>query len=171
MQFVPWRRVSDWKCLTCGTCCKLYSVVIDFPEWLGIANTYGVEKTAPGFDRLYINRKHDGTCVFLFNFANTNFCGLQQMKPKACQIWPFKILDHPQYGWAREAAYDFGKMLRLYVYVDSTCNGVRYGTPSFSFIGQTLKEFVEIAVGLRREQMNTTAKPSFRVRMFHDIGF
>jgi Fe-S-cluster containining protein len=171
MQFVPWRRVADWECLTCGICCKLYSVVIDFPEWLGIANTYGIEKTASGVDKLYINRRNDGSCVFLCSFANAHFCGLQQMKPRACQIWPFKVLDSPKYGWSREAAFDFGKMLRVYIYVDSMCNGVRYGVPSFTFVNQTLREFVEIAVGLRKVQMKTTARPSLQHRTFRWPGF
>lgn len=156
MQFVPWRQVADWECLTCGACCKLYSVVIDFPEWLRIAQTCGVEKTVASVDRLYIRRKADGSCAFLCSFSNVHFCGLQQMKPRACQIWPFKVLDKPQYGLGREAAYQFGRNW-LYIYVDSTCNGVRYGVPSFTFVNQTLREFVEIAVGLRHVQLKTTA--------------
>jgi len=163
MQFVPWRRIADWECLTCGTCCKLYSVVIDFPEWLRIAQTSGIEKTIAGIDRLYIKRKADGSCAFLCSFSNVHFCGLQQMKPRACQIWPFKILDNPQYGWSREAAYEFGGNW-LYIYVDSTCNGVHYGAPSFTFVNQKLKEFVEIAVGLRRVQLKTTSNSLFPSR-------
>lgn len=164
MQFVPWRRVTDWECLACGICCKLYSVVINFPEWLRISRIYGAEKTIPGIDRLYINRRTDGSCVFLSNFGNAHCCGLQFMKPKACQIWPFKVLDRPQYGLGREAVYPYGSRM-LYIYADSMCSGVKYGTPSSGFLNQTLREFVEIALNVRREQVKTTSK------MYSLLGF
>ena len=41
MQFVPWQNIADWHCKACGYCCKLYSVVINFAEWLNIAQTFG----------------------------------------------------------------------------------------------------------------------------------
>lgn len=165
MQFVPWRRIADWECLTCGVCCKLYSVVIDFPEWLHISRIHGAEKTVPGIDRLYINRRSDGSCVFLSDFQSIHYCGLQQMKPKACQIWPFKVLDVPKYGMNREAAYPYGSRV-FYVYADSMCSGVKYGVPTFSFLNQTLREFVEIALGIRRQQMKTTSNPHSRYRLW-----
>lgn len=155
MQFVPWRSVADWRCRGCGDCCRLYSVVINVNEWLQIAKNYGVEQTASGLDKLFIKRAGDGSCAFLCSLASTYRCGLQHMKPKACQLWPFKILNMPKYGFANEAAYPFGQG-RLFIYVDSTCNGIRYGNPTWEFARQTVGEFVEIATGIRAVQLRTT---------------
>jgi Fe-S-cluster containining protein len=155
MQFVPWRHVADWKCTGCGDCCRLYSVVINFHEWLKIAKSYGVEHTAAGLDKLFLKRRSDGSCVFLQCYQNGCSCGLQYMKPKACQLWPFKILTEPKYGFAGNAKYGYGER-QLYAYVDSACNGIRYGSPTWEFANQTLREFIEIAMSLRVTQFRTT---------------
>jgi Fe-S-cluster containining protein len=168
MQFVPWRYIADWRCIACGDCCRLYSVVINFHEWLKIVKTYGAEETVSGFDRLFIRRRPDGSCTFLNNSWNRYSCGIQYMKPKACQIWPFKILTKPEYGYPNEAAYwHLGK--NLFVYVDPMCNGVKYGTPTFDFANFTLKEFAEISLGVRANQYRTTATIS-PPRPHIDIG-
>jgi Fe-S-cluster containining protein len=156
MLFVPWRYIADWKCNACGLCCKAYSVVLDFPEWLKIVKNYGVEKTVSGLDKLYIKKRSDGSCIFLYNLSNMHLCGLQHMKPKACKLWPFKILGKPKFGYAKEAEYNYGGN-RLYIYADSNCNGLKYGIPTWEFATQTIKEFIEIALGIRREQYKTTA--------------
>jgi Fe-S-cluster containining protein len=156
MQFVPWRNVADWKCIGCGDCCRLYSVVINFNEWLRIVKNYGVEQTVSGLNKLYIKRRADGSCAFLCNFPSSYRCGVQHMKPRACQLWPFKVFNMPQYGYASEAEYPFGDG-RLFVYVDSMCNGLRYGNPTLEFAHHTVKEFVEIALGFRDIQFRTTA--------------
>jgi len=161
MLFVPWQYIHDWKCNACGQCCRTYSVVINFPEWLKIVKNYGVDKTVSGLDKLYIKRKSDGSCAFLQNFSNTCLCGLQYMKPKACKLWPFKILSRPEYGYANEATYNYGEE-RLFIYADSTCSGIRYGRPTLNFATSTLKEFIEIAMNIRREQYKTTANINFQ---------
>jgi hypothetical protein len=51
MQFVPWRNIADWRCKACGYCCKLYRVVLGFPEWLNLTESFGVETTVAGLDR------------------------------------------------------------------------------------------------------------------------
>ena len=78
------------------------------------------------------------------------------MKPKACKLWPFKILSKPKYGYAKEAAYYYGKN-KFYVYADSNCSGLTLGRPSWEFANQTVREFVEIAIGIRTKQNKTTA--------------
>lgn len=155
MQLVPWRRIADWKCIACGDCCKLYSVVLNFSEWLKIVKTFGVEQTVSSIDKLYIKRRADGSCAFLCNYSNAYLCGLQYMKPRACQLWPFKVLAEPKHGITKEAEFDYSGN-RLFVYADSMCRGLTYGIPSWEFANQTLKEFVEIALGIRREQYKTT---------------
>ncbi|MEM2994947.1 MAG: YkgJ family cysteine cluster protein [Candidatus Bathyarchaeia archaeon] len=160
MLFVPWRYIADWKCTACGVCCKAYVVVLTFPEWLTIVKNYGVEKTVSGLDKLYLKKNSDGSCVFLHRLSNMHLCGLQHMKPKACKLWPFKVLGKPKFGYAREAEYCYGES-KFYVYADSACNGLQFGTPTWEFANQTLKEFVEIALGKRGQQLKTTADMGF----------
>ncbi|MEM2971763.1 MAG: YkgJ family cysteine cluster protein [Candidatus Bathyarchaeia archaeon] len=160
MLFVPWRFIADWKCTACGLCCKAYAVVLAFPEWLKIVKNYGVEKTVSGLNKLYLKKNSDGSCVFLYCLSNMCLCGLQHMKPKACKLWPFKVLGKPKFGYAREAEYCYGES-KFYVYADSACNGLRFGTPTWEFANQKLKEFVEIALGRRSQQFKTTADMGF----------
>lgn len=160
MPFVPWQYIADWKCNACGICCKAYSVVVNFHEWLRIVRNYGVETTASSLNKLFIKRRSDGACVFLYNLSDAYLCGLQQMKPKACKLWPFKIVSKPEYGCASEAAYGYGEN-GLFVYADSMCRGLRYGKPTREFTDRTLREFVEIALGSRIGQYKTTANINF----------
>jgi Fe-S-cluster containining protein len=165
LEFVPWRYVADWKCVQCGDCCRLYSVVLNFHEWLGIVKNFGAEHTASGLNKLFIRRRNDGSCAFLQNSPYASYCALQNMKPRACQIWPFKILMNPQYGLANEAVFPLGDN-RVFVYVDPACHGVRYGLPTYEFANFTLKEFVEIAAGLRVHQLKTTCNVGSIFRSF-----
>jgi len=160
MQFIPWQYVADWKCISCGTCCRLYSVVIDFREWLGIIKNYGIEHTVSGLDKLFINRRTDGSCFFLKNCSNICLCELQHMKPRACQLWPFKVLPRPQYGSASDALYVYhGKP--VFIYADPMCRGLKLGKPTLEFANYTVGEFVEIAAGIRGQQFRTTAGIGF----------
>ena len=45
---------------------------------------------------------------------------------------------------------------KLFVYVDSMCSGVRYGVPTWEFQNNTVKEFAEIALGVRRVGQGST---------------
>ncbi len=169
MRFVPWQCIADWKCIACGYCCKLYSVVLNFPEWLRIVKMFGVEKTVAGLDKLYIKRTDDGSCTFLCNVGNIYYCGLQNMKPSACKLWPFKVLSEPKYGQARQAVFDYSGT-KLFIYADSMCSGLRYGNPTWEFNYLTLREFAELALGTRQKQYKTTSNlafaPHFQVRRF-----
>ena len=139
----------------CGNCCKLYSVVIDFPEWLQIVKYFGMEKTSAGLNRFYIKRGNDGSCPFVYSFGGAFICGLQNMKPGACKQWPFKVLFEPKFGDVNHALYSYGD-LRLFVYADSMCSGLRYGSPRWEFAALTLREFVELTLGKRKTQFKTT---------------
>ncbi len=157
MQFVPWQNIAGWQCKGCGYCCKLYSVVLGFPEWLRITQTFGSETTVTGLDHFFIKRQSDGTCGFLCSNNRNYFCGLQSMKPEACKIWPFKVLAKPKYGEPNQAAFDYMGN-RFYVYADTMCSGLRYGTPLWEFSHTTIMEFIEIALGIRQTQHKTTRK-------------
>ncbi len=156
VQFVPWQRIADWKCSTCGDCCRLYSVVLGFPEWLRIIKTFGVETTVADISHLYIKRANDGSCQFLCRGFNTHYCGLQGMKPEACKLWPFKVLSEPKYGQPEHATFNYAGR-KLFVYADSMCSGLRFGNPTSEFGSQTVREFVELALGTCRTQCKTTA--------------
>ena len=154
MQFVPWRYIAYWRCIGCGKCCS-YDVVLNLREWLTIIRNYGIGQTISGWSEFLLRRKSDGSCSFLCNFSGAHLCGLQHMKPTACKLWPFRILDSPKYGYANEAMYKYGEN-RTFVYADSSCDGLAYGVPRWEFTNYTLKEFVEIAMGLRSHQYKTT---------------
>lgn len=160
MQFVPWRNIADWHCKGCGYCCKLYGVVLNFPEWLKISQTFGVENTVTGLNRFFIKRGSDGSCAFLRNNAFNYSCMLQDMKPDACKLWPFKVLSQPKYGEAKQAVFNYGKA-QLYVYADTMCSGLSYGMPSWDFEHVKVKEFVDLALGLRQQQHKTTRSVDF----------
>jgi Fe-S-cluster containining protein len=170
MEFVPWQDIADWKCNGCGDCCRLYTVVLSFYEWLRIVKSYGIEQTASGLNELYIRRRSDGSCAFLQSFPNLCTCGLQYVKPKACQIWPFKVMTEPKFGSGSKALYNNGNG-SLFVYADSTCSGLKYGTPTWEFINTTLKEFVDISLGLRQDQCKTTANLGLPRRVAYRKGF
>ena len=161
MQFVPWQNVADWHCTACGYCCKLYRVVVNFKEWLNIAKIFGVETTVAGLNRFFIKRVDDGSCAFLCSDVSNYYCGLQNMKPEACKLWPFKVLSEPKYGESNQAAYDYSGA-RMYVYADTMCSGLRLGEPTWEFRNAKIKEFVELALGLRQAQYKTTRSTTYR---------
>jgi hypothetical protein len=87
------------------------------------------------------------------------------MKPVACKLWPFKILDRSRFGSPNEALYNYGDR-RLFVYVDPWCRGIRWGNPTQGFMGKTMTELVEIALGMREKQYYSTSKMSYRPAFF-----
>lgn len=157
VSLLPWRHVNSWVCTACGECCRGFKVVLKPEEWLTIVEKYGIDVTEVGSNKLYLKRRADGSCIFLYRWGKFWLCGLQQMKPKACKLWPFKILSWPKYGNARKAAYRYMGRI-LYVYVDPFCPGVKVGVPSKNFVNKVLPEFIEIALGLRTGQEHSTSK-------------
>jgi len=166
LNFVPWRHIAKWQCIGCGNCCKLYSVVLNFPEWLNISRTFGSEKTVIGLNKFSLKRTDDGSCVFLCRLGENYFCGLQNIKPVACKLWPFKILTEPKYDHPNQAAFEYrGK--KLFIYADTMCQGLRYGTPSWEFTSLVLEEFIGLALGNCKIQRSTTRSESIRVKRFN----
>jgi len=155
IHFVPWKQISNWQCIGCGECCRDYSVVLDFPEWLTIAQTFGAQNIVRGFDSMLIRRLPDGSCSFLCQPAGISLCSLQGMKPNACKLWPFKVLAEPRYEDANQAIFEYmGK--KLYIYADKNCAGLKYGNPRGEFSTFTLREFADIALGTCQVQRNST---------------
>ena len=119
MQFVPWQNIADWHCKGCGYCCKLYSVVLGFTEWMQLAQTFGAETTVAGLDRFYIKRTSDGSCAFLCNHTNRYYCNLQaRASPKHAKSGPSKC--SPNQNTARK-----NKQPTTMAASDSTFTGIR----------------------------------------------
>ena len=156
MRIVPWNTVRSWRCDACGICCEHYQVVLKFPEWLNIVKNFGVEYTAPSINQFLLRKKPDGSCVFLYKTANVSYCSLQNAKPQACKLWPFKVLDKPKYGRPNDAVYYYANR-NLFIYVDSACTGVRFGVPTQYFTYSVIPEFIEVALGVRQKQFKSTA--------------
>jgi len=152
--------VSSWRCTGCGLCCKKFEVALKLEEWLKVVRTYGIGATGAGLNNLCLGKKPDGTCIFLSTLGGTSFCGLQNMKPLACKLWPFKIIGRPKYGRGQEALFDY-KGRRLFIYVDPFCPEIRWGNPEPVTVHNVIPEFIEIALGLRRKQFYSTAMPLY----------
>jgi len=160
MKPIPWRHINSWNCIACGLCCRGYDVVLKYPEWVRIIQTYGIGVTRPGINRFYLGKNASGSCLFLYKFFDRWLCGLQHTKPKACKLWPFKVSSHPKYGRPDQASYEYMNR-EFFLYVDPGCPGLRFGrNPSNQLVSGIIPEVVEIAVGLREEQFYSTSKIS-----------
>jgi hypothetical protein len=137
-------------------CCRDYHVVLNIHEWIKIVRNYGVNSTIFSINKLLLGKKSDNSCHFLNYDGDTFHCGLQYMKPLACKIWPFKIFDYPKFGNSTEASYRFGER-NFFVYVDPACKGLSWGQPTFEFKNKLLPEFIDIAVGIRKNQIYSTS--------------
>ena len=152
---LPWSYIHSWRCTGCGICCIRYHVVLKFDEWLRIIKMFGVGVTGSGLNKLYLGKKPDGSCIFLTKSNGIYFCALQNMKPLACKLWPFKIMSRPKYGKSREAAFNYNGQ-RFYVYVDPSCPEIRWGKPTPLLVQKVIPEFIEIALGIREKQIYST---------------
>ncbi|MBS7639362.1 MAG: YkgJ family cysteine cluster protein [Candidatus Bathyarchaeia archaeon] len=156
MVFAPWSRVNSWRCNGCGICCKEFEVVLTFNEWLNITKKYGIGFTKAGLNKFYMGKRADGSCIFLYMAPDGKWlCGLQNSKPLACKLWPFKILNKPKYGDAKEALFEYYGQ-KFYVYIDPFCPGIRWGPPSAELVYKVIPEFIEIALGIREKQIYST---------------
>jgi Fe-S-cluster containining protein len=129
---------------------------LTFDEWLYITKKYGVGFTKAGLNKLYIGKRPDGSCMFLYMASNGKWlCGLQNNKPLACKLWPFKIFNKPKYGNAKEALFEYLDQ-KFYIYIDPFCPGIRWGPPSIELVYKIIPEFIEIAMGIRQKQFYST---------------
>lgn len=136
---------------------------------MNIIRNYGVEVTQPSVSKFYLGKKGDDTCIFVHKLYDTWLCELQEMKPKACKLWPFKIFSRPKFGRPNEAVYKY-RDGNLFVYVEPACIGIRWGNPTQEFTYRTMPEFIEVALGLREKQYYSTAKIPYRPQYFRVRG-
>ena len=155
MQTVPWGRIHDWSCTTCGQCCQL-QVQLTTAEWLSLTREYGYGIASQQTEGFFISKTIDGWCPFLFRGEHSS-CGLQRTKPLACKLWPFRISDYPRYGMMEESRFHHRGRV-FYVYGIPFCRGFRYGTPTNNFTKNVLPEFIDARLGLQPSQVFTTAR-------------
>jgi Fe-S-cluster containining protein len=153
---IPWRYVKSWRCTCCDICCKQFRVVLKFNEWLNLVRIYGVGVTSTSLNKLYLGKKTDGSCLFLGNYIGKFYCRLQNMKPLACKLWPFKIFNKPKYGRPKESFFNY-KGRRLFVYIDPFCPQIKFGKPTAKIVYNIIPEFIEIALGSGLKQFHSTA--------------
>jgi len=153
---LPWSYVNSWRCAGCSLCCREFSVVLKFNEWLRIIRTYGVGVTMAGLNKFYMGKKSDGSCIFLYKPYGRWLCGLQHMKPTACKLWPFKIYMKPTYGKPEEALFNY-EGRRFFVYIDPSCPEIIWGSPSSEMIYRVIPEVIEIALGIKEKQVYSTS--------------
>jgi Fe-S-cluster containining protein len=127
-------------------------------EWLELTRRYGYAIVEQDFGRFYLRKTIDEKCPFLLRRDARFLCTLQQQnkKPLACKMWPFKVLDEPKYGCAKEAAFNFLNR-RFYVYTVSNCPGIQWGRPVKGFIKKTLPEIIGLRLGQVQKQHFSTS--------------
>lgn len=160
---VSWKRVKSWNCFGCGKCCRDYHVVLNLREWMDIVRNYGVNCTIHSVGKLLLGKRSDGFCCFLTSTGESCFCGLQNMKPLACKIWPFKIYGYPKFGNSNEASFRYLDR-NFFIYADPECTGLCWGKPTPKFKFKTIPEFIDVIIGHRKKQIYSTSNLQFRTR-------
>lgn len=154
---IPWKRVRSWDCIACGDCCKYFKINIQYEDWVKIIDRHGTWAITPGISEFFIKRRLDGRCVFQYYFLGKWICTLQDIKPGTCKRFPFKIFRKPKYGEGMDALFQYGNE-EYYVYLNSFCKGIILGDPNTKFMNKVIPEIIEIFLGRREKQENSTSK-------------
>jgi len=126
-------------------------------EWLNYGQTYGHNLIGEGIDGFYIRKTLENWCPFVYRQTAGTQCSLQHTKPLACRLWPFRMANHPTLGNEEAARFPHRNNI-YYVYVVPFCRGITYGRPTESFAKYVIPEFLDMRLGLRREQNYSTRK-------------
>ncbi|MHC1586444.1 MAG: YkgJ family cysteine cluster protein [Candidatus Hecatellaceae archaeon] len=156
-RLVPWRLVHDWVCQACGDCCRRYLVELTPHEYAQIVQTHGHGYVDVAMGKMYLRRRPDGSCYFLYWQNGQGLCGLQPIKPKACKLWPFQVFEHPSFGNPELSLYRYGRR-EFYIYVVSECRGLTFGQPSPRLEHKVIPEILEIKLGRRVHQQYSTSQ-------------
>jgi len=170
MKVIPWRNVKTWQCYGCGDiCCSSPIVPLTLDEWLKITGRFGPEYAEFNISGFYLKRGPNG-CIFSLRVGDKYLCLIQDIKPKACKLWPFKIYRKPLYGFANDALFTYGGE-NFYVYLDTKCKGITYGKPSEELTKKIIPEFIEIMLDKREEQVYSTGRFPIKAKTFGVIYF
>jgi Fe-S-cluster containining protein len=153
---IPWRKVSFWRCLACGECCKKFRVPLTMFEYVEITSKFGENIIELDLGKAYLRRNPlTGRCVFQ-KLKNENWiCGIQEAKPIACKLWPFIILTKPKQK-SDEALFIY-KGENVYIYVDKRCPKVKIGKPTSYLINKVLPEVVNLNFNNKTKQFYSTS--------------
>ncbi|RLF10111.1 MAG: YkgJ family cysteine cluster protein [Thermoprotei archaeon] len=157
MKPIPWSRVETWFCKACGECCKDYRVPVGGYEALKLIELFGSSCLELRDGRYYLKKRRDGRCIFQVQVGGNWICGIQDIKPLACRLWPFVVYKRPKLGYSSEAEFEF-KGRRYYVYVDPECRGVKLGEPSDHLVEKVIPEFIALSEGYRLRQVHSTSQ-------------
>ena len=153
---VPWSYVKSWSCLACGHCCKDYAIPLVEDEWLGFSSIFGSGAVEQMHGKNYLRRQANGKCIFQQISEGRWLCGIQDVKPMSCRLFPFKICFKPLYGREGESFFPYaGK--RVHIYVDVDCRGIEWGKPKAELVRKVLPEFVGLRMKEASRQFYSTA--------------
>ncbi len=109
MPTIPGQR---WSCHSCGKCCRslvghLTAKERDRLDEQGWRKTLGVEPYVKVGRQVMLNKRADGTCVFL---DDNNYCMIHSQygeaaKPLACRVFPFSLRSVPG-AWQATFRFD-----------------------------------------------------------------
>lgn len=153
---IPWSKIRSWICDACGECCKWFNIPLTAYEYAKFSREFGFSIIEFRKGRSWLKKKSDKRCVFMIPYGRRWLCGVQDDKPLACQIWPFRVLNRPMYGRKQEAKYECEEW-KGYVYVDPRCPKLIYGKPTVNFTNKIVKEFIQIALWRMEHQKYSTA--------------
>ena len=160
MKLIPWSQMESWSCVRCSACCRHTTVQLTTQEWLRLTQLYGFGIVGHDISGFYLRKTINDQCPLLYRSINGWACGLQHSKPLACKLWPFRICGTPRFGKGNEAYFNY-KNREFYIYAYPQCPGIVWGKSSKLFTYMILPEFLNIRLGLQKEQHHSTSKLSF----------
>jgi len=156
---IPWSQIHSWTCQACGECCMWFSVPLNMYEYAKLCQAWGFEVVEISQGRGWLRKRADRRCVFAIPRNGLWICGLQQEKPHACKMWPFRVSDYPTYGRKAIAKYETEGWAG-YVYVDPRCPHLIFGKSTQHFKNEVVAEFVRISLHTIMRQRFSTASSS-----------
>ncbi len=157
---IPWSQIQSWSCDACGECCKWFSIPLTMYEYAKICQRYGFDVVEMREGRAWLKKRLDKRCIFMIWQNGRWLCGLQEDKPHACRMWPFRVVDRPAFGNEMRSRYE-NEEWHGYVYADPRCPRLIYGAPTPSFANRIVREFVHIARRkTERQSLSTASLPS-----------
>ncbi len=126
-------------------------------EKVRITNQYGQVVLSYGLGKTYLRNQSNGRCTFQRPLMGRWICTLQEQKPTACRLFPFRLNNKPIYKRGDNARVQMGDKT-YYLYMDPNCKGITLGKPTERFARQIVPEIVRIGMGLPVKQRFTTSK-------------
>ncbi|MBS7658612.1 MAG: YkgJ family cysteine cluster protein [Candidatus Bathyarchaeia archaeon] len=153
---IPWRKTSFWYCSACGECCKKFHVPLTMFEYVEITSIFGKNVIELDLGKAYL-RKNPLTkrCIFQKLKNKKWICGIQEIKPLACKLWPFIILTKSKQK-NDEALFNY-KGENFYIYVDKRCPNVKTGKPTNYLINKILPEVINLSINNKMKQVYSTS--------------